>query len=87
MPLGHRKHRGHRKLEVRVLNDYLTAAELADYLRRNPAAVRRWVNAGAGPPAILVGKRRIWRRSEVDAWLSTLPRRSNQSRDVLTRSA
>lgn len=45
------------------------ADELAEILRRSPAAVRYMVHAGTAPPSAKIGGRRVWRLSEVHKWL------------------
>ncbi|MDH5151817.1 helix-turn-helix transcriptional regulator [Kocuria palustris] len=43
--------------------------EVAQILRRTPSAVRFMVHAGTAPPSAKIGGRRMWKESEVYAWL------------------
>ncbi|KHE74837.1 hypothetical protein AS25_03180 [Kocuria marina] len=43
--------------------------EVADILRRSPGALRYMVHAGTAPPSAKIAGRRMWRESEVYAWL------------------
>ena len=43
--------------------------EVAEILRRTPSAVRFMVHAGTAPPSAKIGGRRMWRESEVQAWV------------------
>lgn len=48
---------------------FITTAELAEWLRTSPATVRYWRSIGTGPPSYKVGRRVIYDRAEVDAWI------------------
>lgn len=48
---------------------FLTTDELAAITRRSPATVRYWRHAGTGPKGSRVGKRVLYRREDVAAWL------------------
>lgn len=50
----------------------LTTEDLAAEVRRPPSTVRYWRHIGYGPTGFRVGKRVLYRRSEVDAWLRRL---------------
>lgn len=43
--------------------------ELADMIRRSPAAVRFMIHKGTAPRSALIGGRRMFRESDVYAWL------------------
>lgn len=47
----------------------LFADEVAEILRRSPSALRYMVHAGTAPPSAKIAGRRMWRESEVHAWL------------------
>lgn len=47
----------------------LYTEEVATLLRRSPAAVRYMVHANVGPPSAKIAGRRMWRESEVLAWI------------------
>lgn len=50
-------------------NEFLTMSELAEELRTTPSTLRYWRREGAGPQWIKIGKRVIYRRTDVEAWL------------------
>lgn len=55
---------------------FLTEAEAAEVIRVSPRTMRRWRTEGIGPPvAGYAGRRALYRRSELLAWL-TRERRS-----------
>ena len=50
--------------------DLLTTNEVADLLRASPQTVRYWRKIRTGPRAVKVGKRVLYRRDDVEAWLN-----------------
>lgn len=52
--------------------DLLRTEELADLLRTAPATVRYWRHVGYGPPGVKVGRRVLYRRSDVTGFLDAL---------------
>lgn len=52
-----------------ILSEFLTKAELASELRRNPRTLDRWAVLGTGPPRTHVGREVLYRRSSVQKWL------------------
>lgn len=48
---------------------YLTTGETADLMRTKPATLAYWRHRGEGPPFARVGKRVLYRRADVLAWL------------------
>jgi hypothetical protein len=52
-----------------ILSEFLTAEELAAELRRNPRTLDRWRRLGEGPPVTKLGRRTIYRRTSVQAWI------------------
>ncbi|WP_370037270.1 helix-turn-helix domain-containing protein [Brevibacterium epidermidis] len=50
-------------------DDLLFFDEVAEILRRTPAAVRAMVHAGNAPPSAKIGKRRMFRRRDVMEWI------------------
>jgi helix-turn-helix protein len=56
--------------EPRLENDLMTLAETADHLRTRVAPLRYWRHLGVGPAGFRLGRRVIFRRAEVDRWLS-----------------
>jgi predicted DNA-binding transcriptional regulator AlpA len=51
--------------------EYLTHTECADLIRRTPTVLRQMNYRKVGPPRIKVGKRVIYPRVEVIAWLES----------------
>lgn len=47
---------------------YLTTAEVAEIYRTNASTVRYWRHAGIGPRGVKVGKKVLYRASEVARW-------------------
>ncbi len=45
---------------------YLTTAEVAELYRTSPSVIRYWRHAGTGPKGVLVGKRVLYPRAEVE---------------------
>jgi predicted DNA-binding transcriptional regulator AlpA len=54
-----------------VLTDFLTPAELASELRVCQRTLDRWNMLGEGPPRVTVGRRVLYRRSSITAWLAS----------------
>lgn len=49
--------------------EYLTTEELAELLRTSTETVHYWVKVKKAPPSVRVGRRRLFARADVDAWL------------------
>jgi hypothetical protein len=52
-----------------ILSEFLTAEQLAAELRRNPRTLDRCRRLGEGPPVTKLGRRTIYRRTSVQAWI------------------
>jgi len=50
--------------------ELMTLPETAAYLRCGVRTLYGWLAGGGGPPASRVGRRWLFRRSEVDDWLN-----------------
>ena len=50
--------------------EYLTTDELAEALRTSVETVRYWRHVGKGPRSFKVGRRVLYDRRDVDAWIS-----------------
>jgi hypothetical protein len=48
----------------------LTLAEAADVLRTPVATLRYWRHRRVGPPCFRVGRRVVYRRDELDRWIT-----------------
>lgn len=53
-------------------DELLTIDEVADRIRRTPGTVRHWIATGTelGPRFAKLGRRRMARAADVEAWLS-----------------
>jgi excisionase family DNA binding protein len=49
--------------------DYLNIQEVADLTRAPVETVRYWRKTGTGPKAFKVGRRVLYRRADVEAWI------------------
>jgi len=54
----------------RILSEWLTRSDLAGELDVTPDTLARWATSGIGPPMVKVGRRVLYRRSSVEAWLA-----------------
>lgn len=50
--------------------EYLSAAQLEALTGTPQATWRYWAMTGAGPASFKLGRRRVWRRSTVMAWIT-----------------
>lgn len=48
---------------------YLTPPETADLLRRPTSTLAYWRHRGEGPPFAKIGRRVLYRRADVMAWM------------------
>ena len=53
------------------MEEYLTTEELATMLRTTPGTCRYWRHIGKGPRSFRVGKRVLYARADVEAYLQT----------------
>lgn len=51
----------------------MTTAEVGEAIRRPAETVRYWRAKGTGPAAIKIGRRVLYPRENVAAWLGTMP--------------
>lgn len=49
--------------------EYLTTEEVATVLRTNPATLRYWRHCKQGPPSFKAGRRVLYQRDELLAWV------------------
>jgi len=49
--------------------EWLTSEEVARHLRLSVRTIHDWRQMQSGPVAYKVGRRLLWRRDEVDAWV------------------
>lgn len=57
-------------------SEFLTTEDLATLCKTTPASVRYWRHTGYGPPGFRVGRRTLYPRNAVNAWLDALRRRN-----------
>jgi excisionase family DNA binding protein len=53
-----------------VLDDYVTRDELAEQLGVSVRTIIRWCDYGDGPPVTAIGRKRLFYRPAVAAWLA-----------------
>jgi excisionase family DNA binding protein len=64
-------HDSHREAIQGVrMDELMTIKEFADYVRRPVATVYQWNSRGEGPRYIKRGRMVLYRRADVDVWLS-----------------
>ena len=51
-------------------NEYLTAADLEQLTGTKASTWRYWHHVGEGPPSFKLGRRRVWKRAAVLAWIA-----------------
>ncbi|MFW2512246.1 helix-turn-helix transcriptional regulator [Demequina sp. SO4-13] len=52
--------------------EFLTTEEVAEWCRTSPSTVHYWKHMGRGPRSARVGKRVLYRRTDVEAWITDL---------------
>jgi predicted DNA-binding transcriptional regulator AlpA len=52
------------------MGEYLNSSELEALTGTRASTWRYWAHIGSGPPSFKLGKRRVWRKSEVLAWIA-----------------
>jgi excisionase family DNA binding protein len=50
-------------------SEYMTTDDFAKLVHAPPETIRYWVFIGKAPKSIRVGRRRLWKHSDVLAWL------------------
>lgn len=50
--------------------DIVGALDLEGMTGTKASTWRYWAHIGSGPPSFKLGRRRVWRRSEVLAWIA-----------------
>jgi predicted DNA-binding transcriptional regulator AlpA len=61
---------GEMEIAMDISTELLTTAEVAVITRAPVATVRYWRHLGTGPKSFRVGRRVVYRRHEVEQWLS-----------------
>lgn len=52
--------------------DLLTTREAADYLRQTASTLAHWRSAGTGPRFVRIGRRVVYRRTDLVAFVDSL---------------
>lgn len=52
--------------------EIMSTTDLSDFLRTPESTIRYWRSKGEGPPAVKVGRRYLYSKSDVEAWLVRL---------------
>jgi predicted site-specific integrase-resolvase len=55
----------------RILDDYLTPAELCEQLGIVPKTLSRWHALGEAPPRTMIGRKPYYKRISIEAWLAS----------------
>jgi prophage regulatory protein len=53
-----------------LIDEYLSALDLEKWTGTKASTWRYWASIGQGPASFKLGKRRVWKRSAVLAWLA-----------------
>ncbi len=53
-----------------MIDELMTIEELAAYLRKPVPTIYQWNSRGDGPPYIKVGRTVVYRRADVERWLT-----------------
>jgi DNA-binding transcriptional MerR regulator len=56
-------------LTVVTESRYVDAVEFARMAERSVHTIRYWQQTGHAPPSAKIGRRRVWKRADVYAWL------------------
>ena len=64
---------GVRERNLPATDEYLTVKEAADLLRTPIATLYQWNHKRIGPPAHKVGRRLLYSRSRLIAWVESQP--------------
>jgi DNA-binding transcriptional MerR regulator len=58
-----------------VETPFMTGSETSTFLHVPEETLRYWAWKGTGPLSVKVGRRRLYRRSDVEAWVEALERK------------
>jgi hypothetical protein len=64
----------------KLLNDFFTPAELADELNLKVTTLKAWRRKGTGPNHTTIGKKVLYRRATVIAWIAAREARPSRER-------
>jgi len=63
-----------------MASEWLTLREFAEEIRIPEATIRYWRWQGRGPKSTKLGRRVVYRRSDVDAWLAAQEKAQESAR-------
>lgn len=52
-----------------MTDDFLVTEDIAKLMHTSPSTVRYWEHTGRAPKSFKVGRRRLYARSDVEAWI------------------
>lgn len=55
----------------------MTTSEVSALVRRSPETLRYWRHRNEGPPSFRLGRRVMYRRGDVSAWIEAARRREH----------
>lgn len=61
--------------------DYLTTAEVGELIRRPAETLRYWRWRGEGPPSFKIGRRVLYDRDELKAWIDAQKRNGHAAQN------
>ena len=62
--------------------EYLDSLELEQLTGTKASTWRYWAHIGSGPPSFKLGRRRVWRRETVLAWLAEQEQQADRDHSV-----
>jgi predicted DNA-binding transcriptional regulator AlpA len=51
---------------------FIDAAGIAEYAGRSIDTVRYWERLSKLPPSAKIGRRRVWKRADIEAWFESM---------------
>lgn len=51
-------------------SEYFDSTDLEELTGTKASTWRYWASIGAGPASFKIGRRRVWRKSDVTAWIA-----------------
>lgn len=58
-------------------SEFLSASELAQWTGNPASTWRYWAHIGFGPSSFKLGRRRVWRRTDVQEWIAAQQEAAN----------
>jgi hypothetical protein len=58
----------------RIITDYLTTQQAADFMQLHPGTLANWRKGGQGPSYIRLGRTIRYQMKDIQHWLDALPR-------------